>query len=155
MRSQSRAHARSDSGATGVASSGDHAYDPTGRRHDYDLHSMETTLSPRAPVKNPIPPPTVTVRSEFPTVSRSRQQQSLTCLVTVEVPDGKWRADPDDIRFVPPAPSMHGEERLTRSKSPAPSRAIENVYMNPEVLEEATEDLHARVDNWHGLDFSR
>lgn len=155
MRSQSRAHARSDSGATGVASSGEHAYDPTGRRHDYDLHSMETTLSPRAPVKNPIPPPTVTVRSEFPTVSRSRQQQSLTCLVTVEVPEGKWRPDPEDIRSVPPAPSIHGEERLGRAKSPAPSRALENIYMNPEVLEEATEDLHGRVDNWHGLDFSR
>ncbi|KAL1649920.1 hypothetical protein SLS58_001296 [Diplodia intermedia] len=155
MRSQSRAHARSDSGATGVASSGDHAYDPTGRRHDYDLHSMESTLSPRAPVKNPIPPPTVTVRSEFPTVSRSRQQQSLTCLVTVEVPEGKWRADPDDIRGVPPAPSMQGEERTSRSKSPAPSRIFENIYMNPDVLDEATDELHARVDNWHGLDFSR
>ena len=98
-------HMRSDSGATGVASSADYAGTHDGR-HPYDLQSMEASLSPRGMVKSPIPPPTVTVRSEFPTLSRSRQQQSLTCLVTVEVVEGKWRPDPEDVRGVPPMPSI-------------------------------------------------
>jgi len=153
----SRQHMRSDSGATGVASSGDYADTHNGRRHDYDVQSMETSLSsPRGLLKSPIPAPTVTVRSEFPTLSRSRQQQSLTCLVTVEVVEGKWRPDPEDIRTVPPLPpSIHGSERFARSKSPANSRTFDNPYDTPEALDEITEDLHARVDNWHGLDFAR
>ncbi|KAF2144121.1 uncharacterized protein K452DRAFT_223607 [Aplosporella prunicola CBS 121167] len=162
VESQSRAaHARSDSGATGatgatgVASSGDYPVDPTGRRHDYDLHSMESSLSPRTSVKNPIPPPLVTVRSEFPTINRSRQQQSLTCLITIEVPEGKWRPDPADMRDVPQTPSVAGSEGYGRSKSPAPSRVLEHIYENREALDEAAEELQARVDNWHGLDFSR
>lgn len=151
-----RQHMRSDSGATGVASSGDYAETHNGRRHDYDVQSMETSLSsPRGLLRSPIPAPTVTVRSEFPTLSRSRQQQSLTCLVTVEVVDGKWRPDPEDIRTVPPLPSLHGSENFGRSKSPAHSRNFENTYESSESLDEITEDLHARVDNWHGLDFAR
>ena len=158
MGSMSRQHMRNDSGATGVASSGDYAdtHNPSGRRHDYDVQSMETSLSsPRGLLKNPIPAPTVTVRSEFPTLNRSRQQQSLTCLVTVEVLEGKWRPDPEDMRSVPPVPSVHPSENYGRSKSPAPSRALEQMYESPEALDEITEDLHSRVDNWHGLDFSR
>ncbi|KAF2806223.1 uncharacterized protein BDZ99DRAFT_490164 [Mytilinidion resinicola] len=158
MGSLSRQHNRNDSGATGAASSGDYAdtHNPTGRRHDYDVQSMETSLSsPRSLLKNPIPAPTVTVRSEFPTLNRSRQQQSLTCLITIEVVEGKWRPDPEDMRTVPPLPSIHPSENYGRSKSPAPSRALDSLYESPEVLDEVTEDLHSRVDNWHGLDFSR
>ncbi|KAF2836668.1 von Willebrand and RING finger domain-containing protein [Patellaria atrata CBS 101060] len=153
----SRQHMRNDSGNTGAAST-DYAdtHNPTGRRHDYDVQSMETSLSsPRAVIKNPIPAPTVTVRSEFPTLNRSRQQQSLTCLVTVEVVEGKWRPDPEDVRSAPPLPSILEGSQYGRSKSPAPSRALENIYEPAEVLESVTEDLHSRVDNWHGLDFSR
>jgi hypothetical protein len=156
-RAGSRHHLRSESGATGHASStNDYAQD--GRRHDYDVHSMETSLSsPRSLLKSPIPAPTVTVRSEFPTLSRSRQQQSLTCLVTVEVVEGKWRADPEDMRGAPPLPSIasatgsHGREK----SSSVSSRHHETPYESSAVLDEVTEDLHARVDNWHGLDFSR
>ncbi|CAI4217595.1 unnamed protein product [Parascedosporium putredinis] len=128
----SRGHVRSDSEATGVASSGGYPETtqsgPT-RRHDYDLQAMETTPgSPRSVARNPIPAPTVTVRSEFPTMTKSRQQQTLTCLITVEVPDNKWRPDPEDLALTPSA---------------------------REVLDEMTENLRNRVDNWHGLDFSR
>ncbi|KAF1994184.1 von Willebrand and RING finger domain-containing protein [Amniculicola lignicola CBS 123094] len=150
-----RQHLRSDSGNTGVASSADYAATHDGRRHDYDLQAMEASLSsPRGMLKSPIPPPTVTVRSEFPTLNRSRQQQTLTCLVTIEVVEGKWRPDPEDLRGVPPMPPMSiasATESYNRSKSPART----NGYERPEVLDEITEDLHARVDNWHGLDFSR
>lgn len=153
-----RQHIRSDSGATGVASSEGYAATHDGRRHDYDVQAMETSLSsPRGLLKSPIPAPTVTVRSEFPTLSRSRQQQSLTCLVTVEVVDGKWRPDPEDMRGAPPLPSIaSATENFGRAKSPVRvQRHFENTYESQEALDEITEDLHSRVDNWHGLEFSR
>ena len=104
--------------------------------------------------RNPIPAPIVTVRSEFPTISRSREQQSLTCLVTVEVPDNKWRPDPEDLGSVTMVnPSIAD----TYARPPSPARSVPRFYPyeSPEVLEEMTESLRTRVDNWHGLDFSR
>lgn len=120
---------------------------------------METTPgSPRAITRNPIPAPTVTVRSEFPTINRSRQQQTLTCLITVEVPDNKWRPDPEDLGSAPPAPpavNARIDEAFARPPSPARSAPRFYPYESREVLEEQTENLRNRVDNWHGLDFSR
>lgn len=150
---------RSDSEATGVASSGGYPETTQSgppRRHDYDVQAMETSLSsPQAVTRNPIPAPCVTVRSEFPTISRSRQQQTLTCLVTVEVPDNKWRPDPEDLQGAPPlAPPPRAEESF-RAPSPARSAPRFYPYESPEVLSEMTENLRSRVDNWHGLDFSR
>ncbi|KAH5291352.1 hypothetical protein HBI11_197130 [Parastagonospora nodorum] len=157
-RAPSRQHMRTESGATGHASS-NNDYVQDGRRHDYDVQSTETSLSsPRGLLKSPIPPPTVTVRSEFPTLSRSRQQQSLTCLITVEVTEGKWRADPEDMRGVapPPVPSIASATgSFSRGKSPSNARQYDSPHESTEALDEITEDLHARVDNWHGLDFSR
>ncbi|KAG5658703.1 hypothetical protein KAF25_007256 [Fusarium avenaceum] len=155
-------HARSDSEATGVASSG--GYPETtqsgpARRHDYDVQAMETTpTSPRPITRNPIPAPIVTVRSEFPTLSRSRQQQTLTCLVTVEVPDNKWRPDPEDLGAPAPQPpsiANRAEEAYGRPPSPARSAPRFYPYESTEVLEDMTDSLRNRVDNWHGLDFSR
>ena len=158
-------HNRNESANTGgVHSSGDYLdthnnNNNTGRRHDYDVHSMETALSsPRASItKNPIPAPTVTIRSEYPTLTRSRQQQSLTCLVTIEVPEGKWRPDPADLRGAPVLPPMQQDSTTSsnRPQSPAKSQQADWAFDTPEVLEEITEDLRVRVDNWHGLDFSR
>ncbi|KAK3313518.1 hypothetical protein B0H66DRAFT_483883 [Apodospora peruviana] len=154
-------HTRSDSEATGVASSGGYpetAQSGPPRRHDYDVQAMETSLaSPRASARNPIPAPTVTVRSEFPTISRSRQQQTLTCLVTIEVPDNKWRPDPEDLQVAAP-PAMtpaKPEETFARPTSPTRPAPRFYPYESPEVLNEMTENLRSRVDNWHGLDFSR
>jgi hypothetical protein len=154
-------HARSDSEATGVASSG--GYPETtqsgpARRHDYDVQAMETTpTSPRPITRNPIPAPIVTVRSEFPTLSRSRQQQTLTCLVTVEVPDNKWRPDPEDLGAPAPQPPAvnRAEEAYGRPPSPARSAPRFYPYESTDALEEMTDSLRNRVDNWHGLDFSR
>ncbi|KAE8454169.1 hypothetical protein EG329_005094 [Mollisiaceae sp. DMI_Dod_QoI] len=153
-------HTRNDSEATGAGSSV--GYPETSvsgppRRHDYDVQSMETNLiSPRASVtRNPIPPPSVSVRSEFPTLNRSRQQQTLTCLVTIEVPDNKWRPDPDDLRTAPPLPPVRPEDTYARPPSPAQSAPRFYPYEPPEVLEEITENLRNRVENWHGLDFNR
>ncbi|KAI9693540.1 MAG: hypothetical protein M1820_009155 [Bogoriella megaspora] len=158
----SRAHNRNDSGATGMASSaGEREYaepqQPLSRRHDYDVSSMETNLSsPRShATRNPIPPPAVTLRSEFPTLTRSRTQQSLTCLVTVEVQEGKWRPSPDDIRAAPPMPGSQQDE-YQRPRSPQqPRQRLESIYESQEALDDITDELHNRVENWHGLDFSR
>lgn len=152
-------HTRQDSGNTGVASSGEYTdgqQQSTGRRHDYDVQAMESDLSPRTgTIKNPIPAPIVTVRSEFPTLNRSRQQQPLTCLVTVEVPDGHWRPDMDDLRFTPLNAQLPPEDVYTpvRSPSVAPTRSVN--AESREKLDEIAEDLRMRVDNWHGLEFSR
>jgi hypothetical protein len=155
-------HARSDSETTGVASSGGYPETQNGppqRRHDYDVQAMETTpASPRAITRNPIPTPTVTVRSEFPTINRSRQQQTLTCLITVEVPDTKWRPDPEDLGSAPPAPTPTTakiEDAFARPPSPARSAPRFYPYESAEVLEEMTESLRNRVDNWHGLDLGK
>jgi hypothetical protein len=153
-------HSRNDSEATGNGSSVGYpetAVSGPPRRHEYDVQAMESSLvSPRSSVaRNPIPPPSVSVRSEFPTLSRSRQQQSLTCLVTVEVPDNKWRPDPDDLRSAPPMPVMRAEDAYARPPSPAQSAPRFYPYESPEVLEEITESLRSRVENWHGLDFNR
>jgi hypothetical protein len=153
-------HSRNDSEATGAASSVGYPETSTSgppRRHDYDVQAMETNLvSPRASVtRNPIPAPSVSVRSEFPTLNRSRQQQTLTCLVTIEVPDNKWRPDPDDLRSAPPVPAVRPEDTYARPPSPAQSAPRFYPYESPEVLEEITENLRMRVENWHGLDFNR
>lgn len=150
-----QAHARNGSAGTQPSSQGDYA--DGGRRHDYDVHSMETALSsPRASMaRNPIPPPQVTVRSEYPTIVRSRQSQTLTCLITIEVPEGKWSPDPEDLRGAPPLPSVPQEKEVVRSHSPDRKKPREWTSESSETLEEITEDLRVRVDNWHGLDFSR
>jgi hypothetical protein len=153
-------HNRNDSDVTGTPSSTGYPETLTSgppRRHDYDVQAMETNLvSPRASItRNPIPPPSVSVRSEFPTLNRSRQQQTLTCLITIEVAENKWQPDPDDLRSLPPGPSVRLEETYARPPSPAQSAPSMYPYESPDVLDEITEDLRIRVENWHGLDFHR
>ena len=155
-----KSHNRNNSAITDPPSSGGYTETTSSgppRRHDYDVQSMESNLaSPRASVaRNPIPPPAVSVRSEFPTLNRSRQQQTLTCLVTIEVPDNKWRPDPEDLRPTPPVPTIRPEDTYARPPSPAQSAPRFYPYESPEVLEEMTRSLRSRVENWHGLDFSR
>ena len=153
-------HARNGSGGTAATSAADfgeaQANNGT-RRHDYDVQSMETDLSsPRVSMaRNPIPPPTVTVRSEYPTLNRSRQRQTLTCLITIEVPEGKWSPDPEDLRNAPQLPPMQSEKEVVQPSSPESIQRGDWSTESPETLEEVTEDLRLRVDNWHGLDFSR
>lgn len=144
----SRMHNRNDSGVTGAASTDySESQAPPPRRHDFDVQSMETSLNtPKLATKNPIAAPNVSIRSEFPTLTRSRQQQSLTCLVTVEVAEPKWRSDPETPRSAPPVPTL----RQTPSRQFA-----KTIQPNTAILESMTERLRQRVDNWHGLDVSR
>jgi hypothetical protein len=149
-------HQRNDSGNAGSVGYPETSTSGPGRRHDYDVQAMESNLSPRASVaRNPIPAPLVSIRSEFPTLNRSRQQQTLTCLITIEVPDNKWRPDPDDLRIAPPVPAIRPEDTYARPPSPAQSAPRFYPYESPEILDEITEGLRTRVENWHGLDFNR
>jgi hypothetical protein len=155
-----QAHSRNESGAATVSTTDFAEPHPgTARRHDYDVQSMETDLSQSRPAatKNPIPPPIVTVRSEFPTLNRSRQQQSLTCLVTIEIPTGKWHPDLEDIQAPPPVPPIPQDDAYSSIKSPinANNHSRAPSFEPAEALEEITEELRTRVDNWHGLEFSR
>jgi hypothetical protein len=116
---------------------------------------MEADLSVQhGTAKNPIPSPTVVVRSEFPTLNRSRQQQSLTCLVTVEVPEGLWRPDPEDLRGSPQAQPLSRDDGFQRPRSESPKKPS-SPDQSSETLDTITEDLRVRVENWHGLDFQR
>ena len=164
---QNGVHGRNQSGDTGLVSATDYAetHQNSGRRHDYDVQSMETSISnPRHGAKNPIPAPIVTVRSEFPTLSKSRQQQSLTCLVTVEVVDGKWQPSPEDLRSPPPVPATIPEE-VYDAPTPKPEpksqanremhRPVDSVHEDMQALEQVKEELYNRCENWHGLDFQR
>jgi hypothetical protein len=160
-------HGRNTSGDTGVmstvVSTTDYAETHHTRRQDFDAQSMRTSSSTGrrgGAARNPIPAPTVTVRSEFPTLSKSRQQQSLTCLVTVEVVDGKWQANPEDMRAASSHQSgpedMHSKAKSFRSQeSHRPIDSIHETYTYKENLESVKHDLFKRVDNWHGLDVTR
>ncbi|RMZ89175.1 hypothetical protein DV736_g3579, partial [Chaetothyriales sp. CBS 134916] len=152
-----QSHSRNDSGNTSSAEfhqeSSGHA-----RRHDYDLHAMETSVQNGHPKgsRSPIPCPSVTLRSEFPTLTRSRQQQSLTCLVTIEVPEAGWASQHDELRNAPPVPPLPADPNPSRQEQPCatvpqPFGPFESRGM----LEEITRELRARVDNWHGLEFQR
>ncbi|PWY91269.1 von Willebrand and RING finger domain protein [Aspergillus heteromorphus CBS 117.55] len=126
------------------------------RRHDYDVQAMESDLSPRPAVaKNPIPAPIVTIRSEFPTLNRSRQQQSLTCLITVEVPEGCWHPDADDLRHSTNGASQPQDEPYGAMRFPSVQESKQAPYESQETLDEIAEELRNKVDNWHGLEFNR
>ncbi|KIW02081.1 hypothetical protein, variant [Verruconis gallopava] len=147
-------HSRNHSGTTGMVSLTEYAdAQPQPRRHDYDVQSMETSLgSPQAnAAKSSIPTPSVTVKSEFPTITRSRQQQALTCLVTVEVPAGQYRPRISDMRPLPArapvAANDFGPIRPIPVKPPS--------RYSDQRMDELTAELQAKVENWHGLDFSR
>lgn len=169
-----RGHGRNDSETTGQHTSISAGYPepqrhaPVHQHHPFDVSQMESDVgavpSPRSSiVKNPIPAPVVRVRAEFDTIERSRVQQTLTCLVTVEVPDNGWRADPVDLRL-PTLPNISEEERY-QQRPPSPVKSLPRPaaapaprfypYESAEVLSEMTSNLCSRVENWHGLDFSR
>jgi hypothetical protein len=153
-----QSHSRNDSGN---ASSTDYANEHAGhpRKHDYDLHAMETSVQAMQvkESKSTIPAPMVTVRSEYPTLNRSRQQQTVTCLVTIEVPEGKWQGQIDETPHTPPVPPLPSDSGIgigsmhRKHDTQLPPVA----YESPDELEEVTEELRIRVDNWHGLEFQR
>jgi len=147
-------HSRNSSAAGSAGEYNESQHTSSGRRHDYDVQAMESDVSPRPGLtKNPIPSPIVTVRSEFPTMSRSRQQQSLTCLITVEVPEGNWRPDSEDLRQALGGQRLLDEPYSARLGGSQDARSLQ--CEQAENLDDVAEELRNRVDNWHGLEFNR
>ena len=156
-------HGRTPSNDTGFGSASEYEqrrHDYDSRRHDYDGDSIAATsvTNTRINPRNPIPAPIVTVRSEFPTLSKSRHPQSLTCLVTVEVVDGKWRPHPDDFQQHAAVPSTiyeegHGPPKARSQPRDRRGRSVSDLRSSP--MEETKEELYDRCENWHGLDFER
>lgn len=127
---------------------------PPPRKNDFDMQTIDGALiSPPALPKNPIQAPVVSVRSEFPTLTRSRQQQSLTCLITIEVPEPKWR--PSVVSLEEAQSKARSIGRQGSVRSPIGHRRKPSNLENQQRLDEITEELHSRVENWHGLDFAR
>lgn len=154
----SQNHSRNDSG--GNVSTSDYTNDHAShsRKHDYDLHAMETAVasSQLKDTKQPIPAPIVTVRSEYPTLTRSRQQQSITCLVTVEVPEGKWQGHLEDLQNPPPVPPIPSDSGIGMPPTHRQdTQQIPVIHESSQILSDITEELRMRVDNWHGLEFHR
>lgn len=157
-----RAHNRDQSAATSINTSNLQEPPPSNlRRHNYDLEAMEAAMNaPRPQPTAPIPAPQVSVRGEFPSLTKSRQQQSLTCLVTVEVAESKWvYEDPQAAARAPqthpqvksPRPAPRQQPRQAPPIQP-PRRQASSASM---VMQTKAQELRRRVDNWHGLDMSR
>lgn len=93
-------------------------------------------------------------------MTRSKQPQSLTCLITVEVPDTGFRPHFGDQQVLQKVGSTISEP-LPVSRPPTPPQETETEEEEEdddeptEDLQRIAEELHARVDNWHGLDFAR
>lgn len=97
-------------------------------------------------------------------MTRSKQPQSLTCLITVEVPDTGIRPHFGDQQVLHKAASTISEP-LGASRPPTPPQETGTEEEEPEEEEEdeepteylarSAQELHHRVDNWHGLDFAR
>lgn len=166
---QEGGHWRNNSASTGEFTDPTIVPQPV-RRHDYDVQSMESELGPRNLMASPIPPPVVTVKSEFPTITRSKTQQSLTCLVTVEIPDRKSQVIyPDEtIPSIPTLPATYGHSYHPSSPTNRSQYSFERdgamtrqrdrdveKESEMEALAAITDDLRMRVENWHGLDFGR
>ena len=90
-------------------------------------------------------------------MTRSKQAQSLTCLVTVEVFDTKIRPHFGQQQTLQNAASTTSEP-VPGSRPPTPPAKDvedEDKTARAQEMESVAMGLHSRVDNWHGLDFSR
>ncbi|MBA7489770.1 hypothetical protein ES702_00304 [subsurface metagenome] len=149
-------HSRNNSGSEVPGDLAEHQ--ASSRQHAFDVHAMESTVSdePIKPHSITIPSPVVLVRSEFPTVTRSNQQQSLTCLVTVEVPEVRNRHYIENHN-IPMMGTKQRADNVAREESFLfPTRDSRPTSLqSAQELSQLTTDLEAKVDNWHGLDFAR
>lgn len=150
-------HSRNNSGNEVVGELADHP--ASTRQHAADAHREGSVTSkelPRPPTTM-IAPPIITVRSEFPTIIRSSQQQTLTCLVTIEVPESKSRSYAGSPKISGPS-----TKQSVNALTPADSFSFHTIdsvgHAPPESLEQQNRliaDLKAKVDDWHGLEVTR
>lgn len=128
-------------------------------RSNDDIRSLTNSLrSSRTGAKNSISAPTITIRSEFSNLVRSRQPQTLTCLVTVEVAEGMWMADMEDLRgssSMRPIRTSQVESNYTYHPPRQRTRLRYNPQDSVKGMAKVANELDCRVDSWHGLDFAR
>lgn len=134
-------------------------FQPTSSRNGDEPHSPESLNGKRRlSMKYPIAEPVIKLRSEFPSIIKSHKQQSLTCMITVEVAESKWPAHPVDFRQPAVVPATIDEElpavqHITDSAEEF--NATQPSEKDLAVLEGLRDDLFQRVENWHGLDYQR
>ncbi|KAF1822456.1 uncharacterized protein K489DRAFT_292355, partial [Dissoconium aciculare CBS 342.82] len=122
-------------------------------RSDHELPAVELPSDGRNDLDRfPVQEPTIVMRSEFPSITKSRYQQSLTCMVTIEVAESSWPTLPDSNLISPSIQAK--QEQLSLQPSPMPNLPAHtpSVQEGIEDLERAREELFQRVDDWHGLD---
>jgi hypothetical protein len=102
--------------------------------------------------KYPIPKPNIVMRSEFPSITKSRYQQSLTCMVTVEVPESGWSILPGSNLISPSSQPPQDHLSVEPCSLPDLPETTAVIQDSAEDLEAARDELFARVDDWHGLD---
>lgn len=142
---------RSDSGATGGNSSLRSHNAARRIGSESQIPAVRPLLvQPRARL---IPPPQVTIRSEFPTLTRSRQQQTVTCLVTVEVPKLRNQRDVEGTSDTAEAASYSSQGRYARP--PSPAHSSQRSLVSQEALDNIAVNLRSRVEDWHTLEFER
>lgn len=105
-------------------------------------------------LKNPIPAPNIHIKSEYPNLIRSKDAQTLICVVTVEVPDGRWKPSKDELGQLRRIPETRSAQSNHSDSDDGPEDE-EDWEENMEDLERAERLLKDRVDNWHGLPFAR
>lgn len=129
------------------------------RQHTFDQNPDGPAASkePNKPQNATCWPPVVTVRSEFPTIIRSSHQQTLTCLVTVEVPESRHRHFTESPKIsAPAAKPFHDIVAPTESFTFHSSDG--EILRNPnssESRDRLVSDLKEKVEDWHGLDVTR
>jgi hypothetical protein len=132
----------------------DYQRSTSGVYEDDDSACTAPTVSAHATrprsVRNPIPGPIVSVKCEFQTLTRLSRGQEISCLVTIEVPKGKWKPRHSDILYLP--------TRLvdTRSVQSDESEDVDEAMDEKALrLKDAAEQLYIRVPNWDTLDFRK
>nr|POF05993.1 hypothetical protein CFP56_53380 [Quercus suber] len=135
------------------------AADPIGDRyHGYDAQATEVTVTSLRPtIRNSVPPPAVTLRSEFPAITKSRQQQSLTCLVTVEVTNSR-QSQPfhEQTSRSPSTPeSLTSKLGLPRSPLLKSASPVDSVHEGQSALSRVKDELLQRMDHWHGMEYAK
>ncbi|KAI5300845.1 hypothetical protein KEM55_004514 [Ascosphaera atra] len=152
----SRSHRASVmTGRTGFSSEG---YTETSRKAMSDAMSVDTDPAYRSSgLFRPIPAPIISIKGEFPTISRSLQQQAFTCLVSIEVPATGWTLDERDLeQLLPPAGVPIVEEAQEHEDLSVPPPQVPPLTDEPvQILDEIAGDLTSRVVHWHNLDYRR
>jgi len=117
-----------------------------------DHRSTITNSKHTKHIRNPIPAPIVVIRSEYPSLTRLNKPQVCTCLVTIEVPKGRWKPRASDLDRallrVPQTRSMESDATDSMDDT-----VDDDMRESDLELEKKAKDLYENVSTWHGLPF--